>query len=217
MGETRWERAGRPDELAAIAEVLRGDRDAFRLVVDRYSRVVFRLSLSFLRDREAAEEAAQEIFLRAFRSLRRFNRDKPLLPWLYAIAVNHLRTAHRRMTGQRERTAGDSERLPAAPETDPQHIAVAEDDRRSVRRAVAALPPSLREPVILYYFEELSVEAISSILGIGAENVKSRLFRARRRLRQALRGAATAQAPAGYTGVGFEGSRSRDDEDGRDV
>lgn len=184
--EIRAEGAERADELAAIGEVLRGNRDAFRLIVDRYKGLIVRLSLSFLGNREEAEEAAQEIFLRAFRSLHRFSLDRKLLPWLYSIAVNHLRSAYGRMRRREERVAAVEVELAAGGESDPQRVVLADYERIALRQAVDCLPPTLREVVVLYYYEEMRVESISAVLNIGVENVKSRLFRGRQKLRETL-------------------------------
>ena len=185
--EMRAGATGRADELAAVSEVLRGNKDAFRLIVDRYKGLIVRLSLSFLGNREEAEEAAQEIFLRAFRSLHRFSLDRRLLPWLYSIAVNHLRSAYGRMRRREDRvTAADAE-PPAGIDSDPQHQVLEDLERAALRRAVDSLPPNLREVAVLYYYEELSVETIATVLRIGEENVKSRLFRGRQKLRETLR------------------------------
>lgn len=191
--EIRAEGAERADELAAIGEVLRGNRDAFRLIVDRYKGLIVRLSLSFLGNREEAEEAAQEIFLRAFRSLHRFSLDRKLLPWLYSIAVNHLRSAYGRMRRREERVAAVEVELAAGGESDPQRMVLADYERIALRQAVDCLPPTLREVVVLYYYEEMRVESISAVLNIGVENVKSRLFRGRQKLRETLQKNATLE------------------------
>lgn len=193
MEEIRAEGAERADELAAIGEVLRGNRDAFRLIVDRYKGLIVRLSLSFLGNREEAEEAAQEIFLRAFRSLHRFSLDRKLLPWLYSIAVNHLRSAYGRMRRREERVAAVEVELAAGGESDPQRVVLADYERIALRQAVDCLPPTLREVVVLYYYEEMRVESISAVLNIGVENVKSRLFRGRQKLRETLQKNATLE------------------------
>ncbi len=187
----RAEASGRADELAAIGEVLRGNGDAFRLIVDRYKGLVVRLALSFLGDREEAEEAAQEIFLRAYRSIHRFSLDRRLLPWLYSIAVNHLRSAYGRMRRREDRVTATDVEPSAGVESDPQHLVLAEMERAALRRAVDSLPANLREVAVLYYYEELNVETIAAILNIGEENVKSRLFRGRQKLREMLRPDAT--------------------------
>ncbi len=196
MDEIRAQGTERADELAAIGEVLRGNKDAFRLIVDRYKGLIVRLSLSFLGNREEAEEAAQEIFLRAFRSLHRFSLDKKLLPWLYSIAVNHLRSAYGRMRRREERIATVEVELAAGGESDPQRVVLDDLERGALRQAVDSLPPTLREVIVLYYYEEMRVEAISGVLNIGVENVKSRLFRGRQKLREILgRNATTEDLP----------------------
>jgi len=176
----------RQDELAAIGEVLRGNKEAFRLIVERYKGLIVRLSASFLGNREEAEEAAQEIFLRAYRSLHRFSLDRKLLPWLYSIALNHLRSAYGRMRKREERTAAAEMELAAGGEADPQRLALEDYERSALRKAVDSLPPTLREVIVLYYYEEMHVETIGTILNIGTENVKSRLFRGRQKLRETL-------------------------------
>jgi len=190
--EIRAEGSERADELAAIGDVLRGNKDAFRLVVDRYKGLIVRLSLSFLGNREEAEEAAQEIFLRAYRSLHRFSLDKRLLPWLYSIAVNHLRSAYGRMRRREDRIATAEMELAAGGESDPQRLVLDDMERGALRQAVDALPPTLREVIVLYYYEEMRVDAISGVLNIGVENVKSRLFRGRQKLRETLGRGATS-------------------------
>ena len=140
MEEIRAEGTERADELAAIGEVLRGNKDAFRLIVDRYKGLIVRLSLSFLGNREEAEEAAQEIFLRAYRSLHRFSLDKKLLPWLYSIAVNHLRSAYGRMRGARSARLPQRSSLPPAGNRIPQRLVLEDYERSALRQAVDSLP-----------------------------------------------------------------------------
>ncbi|MCX7038295.1 MAG: RNA polymerase subunit sigma-24, partial [Spirochaetes bacterium] len=82
MGEGKQAPNTDAEDLLAVSEVLRGNVDAFRVIVDHYRGLVFRLALSSLGSREEAEEAAQEVFLRAFRSLRSFHLGNRFLPWL---------------------------------------------------------------------------------------------------------------------------------------
>jgi RNA polymerase sigma factor (sigma-70 family) len=169
--------------LTAVAEVLRGEAGAFRVVVDRYHALVFGLSLSYLGSPEEAEDATQEIFLKVYAGLPRFRLDKRFLPWLYTIAVNHLRSRQKRVLTLRARRAeGDPESLPAAP--DPE--VGAEEAKRRVREAVRALPAILRDVTTLYYLEGLDTAEVAEVLDVSVENAKSRLHRARARLRNLL-------------------------------
>jgi RNA polymerase sigma-70 factor (ECF subfamily) len=191
------------EDILAISEVLRGDHDAFRAIVDRYRGLVFRLALASLGAREDAEEAAQEIFLRAFRSLGTFRLGSRFLPWLYSIAANYLKTAAVKINRRRGNIVrGAEEGLAASPSCDPQAAALSAESLEQARRAVSGLPPPVREVVRLYYFEGMNVAEVGRALGIGAENVKSRLLRGRRRLREVLGGDATGGADPRYTGEG---------------
>jgi RNA polymerase sigma-70 factor, ECF subfamily len=177
--------------LQAVAETLRGQNAAFRVIVERYEPVVRRLAVSFLRSHEDAEEAAQEIFLRAFRSLRTFRIERPFLPWLYAIALNHLRTRYAARKKTDRRFAEKNRDLTIDPGSDPPNLLDGAHDRARLRLAVAELPPGIREVVVLHYFEDKGVTQIASLLGIGSENAKSRLHRGRKLLRKKLGGDAT--------------------------
>jgi RNA polymerase sigma-70 factor (ECF subfamily) len=183
--------AGGQPELEAVSEVLRGNTEAFRLIVERYKNLLYRLSFSFLGNHEDAEECTQDILMRAFRYLRRFSLEKRFLPWLYTIAMNHLRAVYarnRRREARRRAWECSAEERQAG---DPQEILEALQCRENVRSAVSSLPRTLREPMILHYFEELGVAAIAEILGISEVSAKSRLLRGRRELRRKLQEAAT--------------------------
>ena len=210
-GKSTAQNGADAEELFAISEVLRGNADAFRTIVDRYRGLVFRLALASLGTREEAEEASQEIFLRAFRSLRSFRLGNRFLPWLYSIASNHLKTAAVRTRRIHDRLVRGAEEHLAAPESDdPQASTMKGQSLEEIRRAVAALPPPVREVVRLYYFEGMSVEQVSRALGIGGENVKSRLLRGRRRLREVLDRGATDAVVSRYTPDEGEQGRNRE-------
>lgn len=177
------------DDLQAVAEVLRGNAEAYRDIVKRHQQTVFRLSNSFLGNREDAKDATQEIFAKAYRLLHTFSLDKRFLPWLYTVTMNQLRT----MYGRRRRFRDEEEFLERQDDTyTPAEEVVRNDQRRVVRAAVRELSPPVREVVTLYYLHEMSVEEVSTVLGISKENVKSRLFRGRKSLRRLLEDAATA-------------------------
>jgi RNA polymerase sigma factor (sigma-70 family) len=174
----------------AIARIVAGDSGAFRLVVERYEPAVRRLATRYLHDDAQVQDAVQEVFLKVFTSLRRFDPARRFFPWIYGIAVNHLRTLARRSARRRATEGPINLPLPSKGET-PEEISIRRSDERLVRRAVAALPASLRDAVILYYLEQLSIDDVASALGLGRENVKSRLHRSRARLREFLSGHAT--------------------------
>lgn len=190
-------------DLKAISETLRGNREAFRSIVERHGPLILRSASSFLRDREEAEEASQEIFFRAFRSLRSFNLEKAFRPWLHALAVNYLRTRYRQNRRREQRIVSATGEIPSEDQgTDPVSTIEAAEAREHLQRAIQVLPASVRDVVSMYYTGGLSVSQIAGSLGIGNENVKSRLHRGRKAIREYLEQGATRRADDVYTHTG---------------
>lgn len=151
-----------------------------------YGDGVLRTVLVITKDREASEEIAQEVFVRAWRKLDRFRGLSSPKTWLYRIAVNLAKNHLRR---RRELTMEPSEveqAHGATREEGPEASMLSQDLRRSVRAAVESLAPELRIVVALFYLEELSVNDVAATVGIPAGTVKSRLARARSELRDTL-------------------------------
>ena len=179
------------EDLLLVSRVVRGDTDAFGGLVRRYRGAIVSFAAASLGSRDDAEDAAQEIFIRAFRSLGAFDLSRRFKPWLYAVAVNTLKDArYRRVRRARETDA-------AARAEPPVYRSPHEEAERSeiierIRKAVRSLPGKPREAALLYYIEGLDVSETAEALGIGEENVKSRLHRARKILRGFLDEDATA-------------------------
>ena len=182
-----------PDDVVVIQRVLGGDTDAFRLLVLRYGGRLRGFCLARLGDPDEADDAVQDVLLRAYRSLGSFRLGSSFASWLFAIAANRVRTRRGRSSAREalSRRAADAART--APVADAAERAVADLERGEVRSAVAGLAWPLRVVVELYYFAGLSVEDTAAALGLGNEAVKSRLLRARRAL---ARRAADASQPA---------------------
>ncbi len=178
----------REDEDAADARrVLAGDVSAFQGIVRRWQERLVTLAWRFCRDRAMAEDMAQDAFVRAFRSLRTYRGDAAFSTWLTAIALNSYRSGLR-------------ERPPVAFDFDPARMADARDDRQNalarmqrlerddiVRRLVLTLPVLYREPMVLYYFEEMNLVEIARVLTVPAGTLKARLHRGRELLRRRLK------------------------------
>jgi len=176
-----------PADGDAVHRVRGGDRDAFADLVRRYQSRLFGLTLMMLRERTAAEEVAQDAFVRAYARLDRYDADRPFYPWLATIAVrlahNWLR-AHGRAAA-REGTSLDSVTEPGST-TGPLDELIAEERTRKLWRAVSALSSGERTAVYLYYRDEMSVDDIARALGVTSGTIKTLLFRARRHLRERL-------------------------------
>ena len=170
-----------PEDEAAIDCVLAGDTAAFAAVVERWQGPLVNLAYRFCRDRERAEDMAQEAFLRAFRGLGSWRRDAAFSTWLFALATNVYRTEMRRFTP--ESVPMDETVTPAASVED----TASEADRRSiVQRALQSLPPKYREPLILFYFHDQDIATTARSLELPNGTVKARLSRGRTLLESKL-------------------------------
>lgn len=177
------------DERAAVDAVLAGDRDAFRGLVDRESAAVVRACHRVLGDLHEAEDAAQEAFVTAFRSLAGWRADGPFGAWLTRIAV---RIAIRRAKARRDVTWIDptdpSRGIDLPGGVDPAATALRAERVAGVRAAVARLDEPYREVVSLRFFGELSLDEIATTTGRPLGTVKTHLHRGLLRLRSAVEG-----------------------------
>ena len=169
------------DDLADVSRVLAGDVQAFEGIVRRWQGPLVNMAWRYCRDRGRAEEMAQEAFLRAWRGLAQWRREGSFSTWLFALAANVYRSELKRFPT--ETLPLDETPEPAGPASQHRELA-AQLSHETIRRAVLALPPRYREPVILYYFHEQDVAAAARKLGLPEGTLKARLSRARALLRQ---------------------------------
>lgn len=177
MAEAAWHDAG-VDDRALVNAVLAGDRDAFRLIVDRTQGPVFRACLRILGSTADAEDVAQESFVTAFRSLGTYRGEGPLQAWLVRIAT---RGAYRRLGRRRPVDDLDGVRHAAA-DPDPLAASLATERRAAIRSSVAALDEPYREVVTLRYFGEMSLEEVAMATGRNLNTIKTQLRRGLQRL-----------------------------------
>lgn len=186
-----------PDDVEdrdLIARTLAGQRDAFAALVHRHQQPVFSITCRLTGDREVARELAQETFLRAYRSLSTFDLERPFAPWLYRIATNlglNWLKRRRLATVSLEQAApgweNRFERELADSSPGPEALILQAERQARLWQEIAALPPEFRAVIELRHVQGLSYEEIARVLSISLGSVKSRLFRARQRLRKRLR------------------------------
>jgi RNA polymerase sigma-70 factor (ECF subfamily) len=179
------------DERAAVDAVLAGDRNAFRILVDRESAAVIRACDRILGDIHESEDAAQEAFVIAFRSLAGWRGDGPFAAWLTRIAI---RIALRRAQKRRDVAWIDPTHpdhpldLPGG--LDPASSSLRAERAAGIRAAVARLDEPYRETVALRFFGELSLDEIATQTGRPLGTVKTHLHRGLMRLRGTVEGSA---------------------------
>jgi RNA polymerase sigma-70 factor (ECF subfamily) len=168
---------------AIIQEVLSGDVEAFSRLVDRHYDRCARIALRIVGNREDAEEAVQDAFLRAFRALGSYEDRERFSAWLTRILVNQCRTMLAR-TQKREAVMSDVDVHDAELFTD--HEPAAAVVWPDLDRALAQLSPEQREAVVLRYSDDLTYDEMARITGVGESALKMRVQRAFARLRVLL-------------------------------
>lgn len=187
----------RQEEAALIERIRRGDRQAFRVLVDRYQRRVYTLALGFVRDPDEARDISQEAFLKVYRHLDTFHGQSNFYTWLYRITVN-LCIDLRRKAG-RDNQAEFDERIaheeagspadqisPGRLRFDPAKALHNRELRERLNAALEQLSESHRSVLLLREVEGLSYKEIAEVLECPEGTVMSRLFHARRQMQQLL-------------------------------
>jgi RNA polymerase sigma-70 factor (ECF subfamily) len=173
------------EELRWVESAIAGDQGAFAQLVDRYKAPVYSLAYRMLGNSGDAEDAAQEIFVRAYTKLATFDRGRRFSTWLLSIGSNYCIDVLRR----RRATIVDLDDVAfAVPDQapGPERSAVDQEQRRAVARAVQRLPETYRLVTVLRYYHDLSYEEIERTTGLSEATIKTRLFRARRQLEALL-------------------------------
>ena len=181
------------DDASVVRRVLTGDPLAFALLMRRFNRRLYRLARAIVGDDAEAEDALQEAYLNAYRRLSQFRGEASLATWLSRLVVNEClgrkRRSARRQTVIPMIPSPADEEVEAVPseEVDSPDAAAGRAEMRAIlERRIDALPEAFRAVFVLRAVEELSVEETAECLGIPAETVRSRHFRARSLLREAL-------------------------------
>jgi RNA polymerase sigma-70 factor (ECF subfamily) len=175
-------------EAELVARAQGGDVGAFERLSSAYADRLFMLLLRLLGDRAEAEDVAQEVMLRAWQGIARFQGRSSYFTWLYRIAVNE---ANRALDKRARRPAGVAIRdqellLPGSPADDPSRQAEVSELRTALGRALAGLPPALRTAIVLRDVEGFSTQEAAEIAGVSQAAFKSRLHQARLRVRAAV-------------------------------
>jgi RNA polymerase sigma-70 factor, ECF subfamily len=180
-------------EMEWIARILSGERDLFHELIRPYERVVFLTAVSVLRDSTEAEDAAQEAMIKAYRGLASFRGDAKFSTWLTTITLNEARSRLRKSGRVKVESLDDTEQerdytpfLVADWREIPSETLEREELAQHIQSAIEGLPPSYREVFLLRDKEEMSIEEIAQALGVTANLVKVRLFRARMMLQKQL-------------------------------
>ena len=177
------------EAAATLDRARQGDSEAFRTLVERHSRTVFRLAFRLTGNEQDAEDVVQESFLRAYRQLGRFESRANFGTWLYRIvancAVDLMRAKQARLT-HCDASLGERADLASSAAPGPERLAASAEIQRRVAEALDGLSPLERAAFTLRHYEGRSIDEISKTLGLGVSAAKHSVFRAVKKLRIVL-------------------------------
>lgn len=176
------------DDKTLMRNLTAGNRQALRILYERYAELVYRVAYRFLGDDEDARDITQSVFVTLMQSAHRYRPKAKPTTWIYRIVVNRCLN-HRSKAGRRLRTFlndNDFEQIPASDEVRPDRIVDRAEQRARLWAVMRELPERQRMALILSRFEEQSYEDIASTLGCSKSSVESLLFRARQSLAKKL-------------------------------
>ena len=181
------------DDLKIIESCLLGNTQTFSRLIDNYRNMVYNLAYRMSSSPHEAEDISQEVFMRAYQSLARFNPSYKFSTWLYQITLNIIRDKYKKkeidyVSLDTPVETDDSEyyHQPADLTNNPEQIMAQKEDAQAIQQAIYSLPLKYREVVVLRHLQDLSYIEIGNILKLPPGTVKVRLYRAREQLRKML-------------------------------
>jgi RNA polymerase sigma-70 factor, ECF subfamily len=184
-------------DAIAVERTLAGDRDAYRVLVDRYSLYLYRLAYRMTGNSHDAEEVVQEAFLRAYQKLKQFAGNSNFGTWVYRIAANYAIDRIRQRNVEEARQATPARSLedgveidPVAsvkdPSASPERLAGSAELAAKMQQALDALTPAERTAIVMRHWEGCAIEEIAAVLKSNTNATKNTVFRAVAKLRKAL-------------------------------
>jgi len=178
-----------------IRQILKGERDMYRILVERYQQMVFRTCLGFIHNKEDADDLTQDIFIQAYQSLSGFKGDATFSTWIYRIAINaslnRVRKTSRNFILQRFDTFFSSEKgremmLQVSDTDNPENILIRDEHRKWIQEALNSLPDKQRTAIVLSKYDNLMQKEIALIMNTTEGAVEALIQRAKVNLRKKL-------------------------------
>lgn len=172
-----------------VENILKGNKQQFRELILRYQSRVFAVAIKVTNNQKDAEDISQEVFLQLYRSLGTFNGNSSFSTWIYRITMNKAIDYKRKQERQLDQEPENM--IASLPETSilsPEEALLKNLDKELIHSYLIELPPAYRDVLKLYYFEELSYGEIAMKLNVAIKTVESRLYRAKRIIKDKHRG-----------------------------
>ena len=171
-----------------INKILDGDANAFTVLVNRYKDLVYTLAIRMMKNKEEAEEVAQDTFIKMYKSLNKFKGDSKFSTWIYRVAYNTCLDRLKKNKRQQQTVAIDEYTEHQVKTIDNALDKIeTQEKQQAIKDCLELLPSEDSFLLTLYYFEELSLDEISKIVGLKPNNVKVKIFRSRKKLATILK------------------------------
>ena len=204
--------AGEISDAVAVERTLAGEREAYRVLVERHSRYVYRLAYRMTGNPHDAEEVVQEAFLRAYQKLRQFAGNANFGTWVYRIAANYAIDRLRQKKNDEARRQTPAKPAEGAPEVDPlsqvkdeapnpERLAGSAQMAEKMKQALEALTPAERTAIVMRHWDGCGIEEIATVLKSNSSAAKNTVFRAVQKLRIALQPFAESRGAARAAGT----------------
>jgi RNA polymerase sigma-70 factor, ECF subfamily len=174
-------------EAEIITRVLNGDRQAYALLVDEYKNKIYILAFRMTNNREDADDLTQEIFIRAYKNLWRFNLKKKFFTWLYTISINLIRNHLKKAKIDKLLNQTNNIKYSAEENKSAEAVLIASYEADSINSALAVLEYEARAMIIMKYQQELSLEEIAEITGKSISAVKMTIYRGLDKLKDIIK------------------------------
>jgi RNA polymerase sigma-70 factor (ECF subfamily) len=185
-----------------IDKILDGDTHAFTALVDRYKDLVYTLAIRMMKHREEAEEVAQVTFIKLYKSFDKFNGDSKFSTWIYRVAYNTCLDRLKKNKRYESTVTIDEYTEHQVKTLDTALDALEAKEREvAIKKCIDTLPSDDSFLLTLYYYEELSLEEISKVIGLKPNNVKVKLFRSRKKLATVLKAQLDNETIESYGGT----------------
>jgi len=184
-------------DAMAVERTLEGDRDAYRVLVERHSRTVYRMAYRMMGNAHDAEDVVQESFLRAYQKLKQFAGNANFGTWVYRIAANYAIDRLRQRNSEESKREGSSKPGGEALEVDPlsqvrdtspspERLAGSAQLAERMKAALNALSPAERTAIVMRHWDGCGIEEIAAVLNANSNATKNTVFRAVQKLRRSL-------------------------------
>lgn len=173
------------EDIVQIRRCLTGENDAFEALVTKYKNLVYSIALNTLIDKNEAADVTQEVFLRAWANLSRYNPEFCFKTWIARITVNHCINLNKKSRRNAPWNDEEMERV-IADEDNPEEASLEKERHEDIRNAINSLPDKYRILVLLFHQQSMSYQEICRITGQPMTIIKNRLYRARKMLAEKL-------------------------------